>query len=116
MELDLYVDADFAGLYRHEPDQDPTSVKSRTGYVITLGSCPVTWCSKLQSEIALSTLQAEYIALCQAVRELVPLRRLWEEVCNKLQLDYAKPGMVHSTIFEDNNGAIALATTPKLTP
>ena len=38
MELDCYVDADFAGLWKHEEDQDPVCVKSRTGYVITLGA------------------------------------------------------------------------------
>ena len=58
MELDLYVDADFAGLWNVENDQDPVCVKSRTGYVITYGSCPVVWVSKLQTEIALSTLES----------------------------------------------------------
>ena len=53
--LDLYLDADFAGLWSHEDDQDPMRVKSRTGYVITLGGCPISWSSKLQTEIALST-------------------------------------------------------------
>jgi hypothetical protein len=67
MELDCYVDADFAGLWNHEDDQDPVCVKSRTGYVITLGGCPVLWVSKLQTEIALSTLESEYIALSQAI-------------------------------------------------
>ena len=116
MELDLYVDADFAGLWGHEHDQDPVFVKSRTGYLITLGECPVIWVSKLQTEIALSTLESEYIALSQAMRDLVPMRRLLQEVGTKMNLDFAKPALVHSTIFEDNNGALGLATSPKLTP
>ena len=116
MELDLYVDADFAGLWGHEHDQDPVCVKSRTGYLITLGECPVIWVSKLQTEIALSTLESEYIALSQAMRDLVPMRRLLQEVGTKMNLDFAKPALVHSTIFEDNNGALGLATSPKLTP
>ena len=33
-----------------------------------------------------------------------------------MKLDFAKPALVHSTIFEDNNGALGLATAPKLTP
>ncbi len=63
IEMDLYLDADFAGLWSYEHDQDPVCVKSRTGFVITLGTCPVMWVSKLQTEIALSTLEAEYIVL-----------------------------------------------------
>ena len=106
MELDLYVDADFAGLWGHEHDQDPMCVKSRTGYLITLGVCPVMWVSKLQTEIALSTLESEYIALSQALRDLVPMRRLLQEVGTKMNLDFAKPALVHSTIFENNNGAL----------
>ena len=43
LELDCYVDADFGGLYRREPDDDPNSVRSRTGYIIMLGGCPLTW-------------------------------------------------------------------------
>ena len=116
MELDLYLDADFAGLWEHEHDQDPVCVKSRTGYLISLGECPVIWVSKLQTEIALSTLESEYIALSQAMRDLVPMRRLLQEVGTKMNLDFAKPALVHSTIFEDNNGALGLATSPKLTP
>ena len=52
--LDCYVDADFAGLYGYEDDQDPVSVKSRTGFVLTLFGCPIIWSSKLQTEITLS--------------------------------------------------------------
>jgi hypothetical protein len=36
LELDCYVDADFAGLWNYESDQDPVCIKSRTGYVMTL--------------------------------------------------------------------------------
>jgi len=50
--LDCWVDADFAGLYSLEDPKDPTSVYSRTGFVITLGGNPVVWQSKLQTEIA----------------------------------------------------------------
>ena len=74
LQLDCYVDADFAGLWNYENDQDPVCVKSRSGFVMTLGGCPIQWSSKLQTEIALSTTEAEYIALSQAMRELIPLR------------------------------------------
>jgi hypothetical protein len=69
----LIPDADFAGLYNHEHPQDPHCVRSWTGYVILLAGCPVLWKSKLQTEIALSTMEAEYVALSQSCKDLFPL-------------------------------------------
>ena len=116
LKLDCYVDADFAGLYNVEDVQDPVCVKSRTGYCLTLGSCPLIWVSKLQTEVALSTTEAEYIALSQAMRDLLPMRRLLQETGDALGLAFAKPAILHSTVFEDNNGALSLAQSPKITP
>ena len=62
-QIDCYVDADFAGLFGIESDQDPICVKSRTGYLIMFMNCPLVWKSSLQTQIALSTMEAEYIAL-----------------------------------------------------
>jgi hypothetical protein len=59
--LDCYVDADFAGNWKSVTSADPSSVKSRTGYVIMFANCPLLWASKLQTEVALSTTEAEYI-------------------------------------------------------
>jgi hypothetical protein len=60
LQLNWYTDANFAGLWNYESDQDPVCVKSRTGYVMTLGGCPIQWNSKLHmAEIALSTMEAE---------------------------------------------------------
>ena len=49
LTLDCYADASFAGLWGYENDQDPSSVKSRTGFVITLGGTPVLWTSKMHN-------------------------------------------------------------------
>ena len=57
MRIDLYVDANFAGLYDTEDEMDPVSVQSRIGVLLTFGCVPILWSSKLQSEIALSTLE-----------------------------------------------------------
>jgi hypothetical protein len=116
MKLDCYVDADFAGLWNVEHAQDPVCVKSRTGYCLTLGDCPLLWVSKLQTEISLSTTEAEYIALSQAMRELLPMRCLLQEIGKRLKMKFVQPTMLHSTVFEDNNGALSLATAPKITP
>jgi len=116
LDLNLYVDADFAGLWGHEDDQDPVCVKSRTGYVLTLGGCPISWSSKLQTEIALSTTEAEFIALSQAMRELIPTRRLLAEISEQMRLQGDSPVLIKSTVFEDNNGAISTAKAVKMTP
>ena len=63
-----------------EWSSEPSSVMSRTGYVILYGNCPVIWCSKLQTEIALSTTEAEYIAFSQCIRDIIPLIELLKEL------------------------------------
>jgi hypothetical protein len=116
LTLDCYVDADFAGLYGVEDDQSILSVKSRTGYVLLLANCPLMWVSKLQTEIASSTMEAEYIALSQSVKDLIPLRRLLKLICESvLDTDRYNANM-YSSVFEDNNGALQLARAPRMTP
>ena len=44
------------------------------------------------------------------------MRRLLQEIGKSMELKLEENGMLHSVIFEDNNGALALATAPKLTP
>ena len=96
-----YVDADFAGLWSSDIAHDPISVKSRTGYVITFASCPILWSSKLQTKIALSTTEAEYIAMSQATRDLIPMRDLLSEFASATKLIVGDT-ITHSTIFEGN--------------
>ncbi len=90
--------------------------KSHGEAVRRICRCPCLWASKLQTEIALSTLEAEYIALSTAMRDLLPMRRMLLEIGTKMKLASVEQGMLHSTVFEDNNGALGLATSPKLTP
>ena len=84
--------------------------------MLLLGGCPISWSLKLQTEIALSTLEAEYIALSTRMRELHPQRELFQEIGNKMGLSYIQPMILNSTIFEDNNGALQLAQVPKISP
>jgi hypothetical protein len=116
--LNCYADADFAGLFTSSNPEDPKSVKSRTGFVILLGTTPIAWVSKLQSETALSTMESEYIALSQALRVLLPLRELLQEVCQPLGLSAHSKVLIRSTIFEDNHACYQLATSdpPRMTP
>ena len=66
--VDHFVDADFAGQWNVEDPQDPLCVKSHTGYILMVGNCPVHWVSELQSEVDVSTMEAEYIALSTAMQ------------------------------------------------
>jgi hypothetical protein len=116
LRLDAHSDSDFAGLWKQEDDQDPVCVKSRTGFVITLATCPLMWHSKLQGQVALSTMEAEYIALSTTLRSLLPLKELVSELAASLLADPTFITTTHSTVFEDNNGALSLATSPKMTP
>jgi hypothetical protein len=113
--VDCYVDADWAGLWQVETDQDPTCVKSRTGYVLELSGCPLSWTSKLQSEIALSTMESEYIALSTAMRELKPLRKVVAEIASIFDKNASPSCRTFSKVFEDNNATLPLAKVPRTT-
>ena len=69
-----------------------------------------------QTVVALSSTAAEYVALSEAMRELLPLRRLLLEISTKLKLPTISQTLVKSTVFEDNQSCLALANAPKLMP
>ena len=111
--LEAFVDADFAGCFDDNVAEDPASVHSRTGFIIKHGGCPVTWKSKLQSEIALSTTEAECIALSTALRDTMSIMQLLRELGVVMNIpDYKKT--MKCAVFEDNNGALELVTAPKM--
>jgi transposase InsO family protein len=92
-----YSDADWAG--------DINDRKSTSGYVFQIGGAPVTWRSKKQACVALSTAEAEYIALSSAAQESIWLRRLTSEL--------GSPPETATTIYEDNQSAIAMTKNPQ---
>jgi hypothetical protein len=106
--LECFADADFAGGWDRGDSDNPENVMSRTGYLITYAGCPVVWCSKLQTEIALSTMEAEYIALSQAMREVIPLIQLMDELEPVMHFHNPTPH-VQCKLFEDNRSCIVVA-------
>jgi hypothetical protein len=78
--LEVWVDADFAGGWDPNEADNADNVYSCTGFVIYYAGCPVFWQSKLQTEIALSTAEAEYILMSQSLRETIPLATLMREM------------------------------------
>ncbi|HEY9816673.1 MAG TPA: reverse transcriptase domain-containing protein [Candidatus Obscuribacterales bacterium] len=115
LALEAFCDADFAGLFGVETPDDPSSVKSRMGYIIKLGGCPIIWKSQLISEITLSTAESEYAALSACMRVLIPLRRLLLEVAHGLGLPQPQLASISSRVFEDNNAALQLAVNQRIT-
>jgi hypothetical protein len=95
---------------------DVSTTKSRTGYIISFAGCPITWASKLQTQIALSTTEAEYIALLQCLREVIPMINLTTEFNRLGVCSYCTVPKVYCKAFEDNSGALELAKTQKMRP
>ncbi|GKB42903.1 hypothetical protein Tco_0887845 [Tanacetum coccineum] len=92
-----YVDSDYAG--------DLDGSKSTTRYVFTLSGGTVSWVSKLQSVVAMSTTEAVYVAAGQASKEAVWLKMLLEELGHEQE---------KITLFCDNQSALYLARNPAL--
>eukprot|EP00957_Ditylum_brightwellii_P066666 5059341-Ditylum_brightwellii.AAC.1 len=114
--LEVYVDASFAGDWEKSWSDDPKSVMSRTGYVIKYANCPIMWASKLQTEIALSTTEAEYIALSQPMRKVIPFIDLLNEVKGSIRVSEGPKIEFKCKVFKDNNGCIELAKCSRITP
>ena len=77
---------------------------SRTGYVAMMCGSAIAWASKLQPSVALSTTEAEYMALSASSQEVVFLRQLL------INLGEVVGGP--TPMFEDNEACEALAITP----
>ena len=92
-----YSDADWGG--------DTEGRRSTSGYLFFLGNGVVSWSSKRQSCVALSTAEAEYIALASATQEAVWLLKLAED----MQIGSKEPML----IYEDNQSTIAMSKNPQ---
>ena len=73
--------------------------------------------SKLHTNIDISTLHSEYMALSHSVRSLLPLKILIKEVIDDLGIDSEKLNLLSSsTVYEDNHGDIVLEKNPSMNP
>jgi len=115
--IECYCDADFSGNWNKAfAPVNPSTAKSRSGWIIFYAGCPVSWASKLQSQVVLSTTEAEYIAMSQSLRDVIPVMNLLQEMREQnFQVICTEPH-VYCKVFEDNSGALELARLPKLRP
>ena len=97
ISLEVFADADYAS--------KATDRRSVSGGVIMCGGASVCWFSRTQKCVTLSTSEAEYVALGDAVKELLFLRQVWR---------FMLPSKVMPCfpVFEDNQGAVQLAENP----
>ena len=79
---------------------DRDNRRSTTRYVFTVGGTTVSWVSKIQSVVALSTTEAEYVAATEASKEIIWLQRFMGELGKKHDMD---------TLYSDSQSAIHLA-------
>ena len=111
------ADADYCGNWSKDfADVDPSTAKSRSGWIILYAGCPVIWASKLQTHIATSTTMAEYLSLSSALRDVIPLMELLDEFNDrKYEFISAEP-KIYCKAFEENSGALEIARLPKMRP
>jgi len=96
-----YTDADWAG--------DKNTRRSTSGYTFNIGSGAISWSSKRQPTVALSTCEAEYVAQTQATKEAIWLKGLLVELSDMHNNELSPSAVI---LYGDNQGAIALAKNP----
>ena len=109
------ADSDFANGWNKVNPDDASSLYSRTGYIIYYMGMSITWCSKLQSRIALSSTDAEHAALSTCLRDVIPIMHLIAEISTHIQVESQRP-VIKCRLFEDNESCIKIAKAPILTP
>ncbi|XP_039303475.1 secreted RxLR effector protein 161-like [Solenopsis invicta] len=93
--LKTYTDSDWAG--------DIDDRRSCSGNVLMLSTGPISWKSRKQASMALSTMEAEYAALCEVSHEIVYIRRLL------IHMGFEKYVTSPIDVFCDNQSAIQLS-------
>ena len=88
-----YTDSDF------QSDRD--SRKSTSGSVFTLGGGAVVWRSIKQTSIADSTMEAKYIAACEAAKEAVWLKKFYSNL--EVVPDVDKPLVLYSNALDSQD-------------
>ncbi len=92
-DLVCYSDSDYAG--------DPDSRRSVSGFILYVKGVPISWRSKAQRSVTLSSSEAEWVALSEAIKEIMFVLQLLENMKIKVKLPV--------TVRVDNVGAIFMS-------
>ena len=93
--IKCFVDSDWGGC--------PDTRRSTVGYIIHVCGCPVSWKSRLMKTVALSSCEAEFMALTESIREVMWMCRFLDE----LGIPYEVP-----EVYCDSSSAINWASDP----
>ena len=85
---------------------DKDSRRSTTGYVFNIGGTVVSWISKLQNVVSLSTTKTKYVVAIEASKEMIWLQRFMEELGKKQETNRLYYDKTMSFIFQRNNPSI----------
>lgn len=86
-----FADADWGG--------DLDERKSTSGYVFMMGGAPISWASRKQESVSLSTTEAEYISVCEAAKEYLWYTNMIQELGTYVQVE----------LLNDNSGCLQLS-------
>ena len=98
---------------------DKDGRRSINGYVFKICGGAITWKSRKQSSVALSSTEAEYVGYSEAAKEAIWLRKILMEIDMRKPLSeehqghHSKWGQQLTGIYVDNHGAVDLASNPK---
>ena len=95
-DLNCYVDASHAA--------DIDTRRSTTGYIFFMSEGSVSWQSRMQSTVALSSMEAEYMVASAATQEALWQARLLQQLGMRIELPIV--------LYEDNKSAIMFADHP----
>ena len=95
--LSGFCDSDWGG--------DLTSRKSTTGYLFLFGKSAISWASTLQKTVALSSCEAEYMAIKEAIKEQIYLQSIFKQIAI-LEEKFTK------ILYSDSQSAIEIAKNP----
>ena len=98
-KLEAFLDADWAG--------DMSSRKSTTGFVVFYAGGVISWASRRQTTVSLSSMEAEYCSLTEVCQEIIWLRRLLNDMGESVN----EP----TVIYEDNQACISFAESGRCT-
>ena len=82
----MWVNTDFVGSWNQQTTgQNIMTAKSRSGYLKTHYGCSISWASKMQAEITLSTTKRKYVSESNTFQETIPIMCLIQEFKHKFE-------------------------------